>query len=83
MGQEDPLEEEIVTYSSIFAREILWTEEPGGLPSMGKNLLPCYKILCIESQCTYLELTNSIGKDPDVGKDCRQEEKGMTEDEMV
>ena len=23
------------------------------------------------------------GKDPDVGKDCRQEEKGMTEDEMV
>ena len=24
-----------------------------------------------------------IGKDPDAGKDCRQEEKGMTEDEMV
>ena len=24
-----------------------------------------------------------IGKDPDTGKDCRQEEKGMTEDEMV
>ena len=23
------------------------------------------------------------GKDPDAGKDCRQEEKGMTEDEMV
>jgi len=24
-----------------------------------------------------------IGKDPDAGKDCRREEKGMTEDEMV
>ena len=24
-----------------------------------------------------------IGKDPEAGKDCRQEEKGMTEDEMV
>ena len=24
-----------------------------------------------------------IGKDPDAGKDCRQEEKGTTEDEMV
>ena len=24
-----------------------------------------------------------IGKDPDAGKDCRQEEKGMTEDEIV
>ena len=48
-----------------------------------KNLLPCYKILCIESQCTYLELTNSIGKDPDAGKDSGQEEMEVTEDEMV
>ena len=24
-----------------------------------------------------------IGKDPDAGKDCRREEQGMTEDEMV
>ena len=27
--------------------------------------------------------TGLIGKDPDAGKDCRREEKGMTEDEMV
>ena len=27
--------------------------------------------------------SDSIGKDPDAGKDCRQEEKEMTEDEMV
>ena len=33
LGQEDPLEEEMATYSSILAWEISWTEEPGGLPS--------------------------------------------------
>ena len=35
LGQEDPLEEEMATHSSIFAWRILWTEEPGGLQSMG------------------------------------------------
>ena len=34
LGQEDPLEEEIATHSSILAWEILWTEEPGGLQSL-------------------------------------------------
>ena len=34
LGQEDPLEKEMATYSSSLAREILWTEEPGGLQSM-------------------------------------------------
>ena len=32
VGQEDPLEEGMVTHSSIFAWEIPRTEEPGGLP---------------------------------------------------
>ena len=35
LGQEDPLEEEMVTHSSILAWKILWTEESGGLQSMG------------------------------------------------
>ena len=35
MGQEDPLEKEMTTHSSILAWEIPWTEEPGGLQSMG------------------------------------------------
>ena len=35
LGQEDPLEEERATHSSILAREIPWTEEPDGLQSMG------------------------------------------------
>ena len=35
LGGEDPLEKEMVIYSSIFAWEILWPEEPGGLQSTG------------------------------------------------
>ena len=34
-GQEDPLEEEMATRSSILAWKIPWVEEPGGLQSMG------------------------------------------------
>ena len=34
MGREDPLEKEMAMHSSILAREIPWTEEPGGLQSM-------------------------------------------------
>ena len=34
LGQEDPLEKEMATHSSILAWEIPWTEEPGGLQSM-------------------------------------------------
>ena len=30
LGQEDPLGEEMATHSSVLAREIPWTEEPGG-----------------------------------------------------
>ena len=35
LGQEDPLEKEMATYSSILAWRIPWTEVPGGLQSMG------------------------------------------------
>ena len=35
LSREDPLEEEMATYSSILAWEIPWTEEPGRLQSMG------------------------------------------------
>ena len=35
LGWEDPLEKEMATHSSILALRILWTEEPGGLQSMG------------------------------------------------
>ena len=35
LGWEDPLEKGTATHSSILAWRIPWTEEPGGLPSMG------------------------------------------------
>ena len=35
LGWEDPLEEGIATHSSILAWRIPWTEEPGGLQSIG------------------------------------------------
>ena len=37
LGREDPLEEEMVTDSSILAWEIPWTEDPGRLQSMGSQ----------------------------------------------
>ena len=40
-GQEDPLEEEMATHSSILAWEIPWTEEPGGMQSMGLQRVGC------------------------------------------
>ena len=35
LGREDPLEKAMATHSSILAREISWTEEPGRLQTMG------------------------------------------------
>jgi len=35
LGQEDPLEEEMASHSSILAWEIPWTEESGRLQSLG------------------------------------------------
>ena len=37
LGQEDTLEKEMATHSSILARRIPWMEEPGGLQSMGSQ----------------------------------------------
>ena len=37
LGQEDPLEKEMATHSSILVWEISWIEEPGGLQSAGSR----------------------------------------------
>ena len=37
LGREDPLEKRMATHSSILAWRILWTEEPGGLQSVGSQ----------------------------------------------
>ena len=37
LGWEDPPEKEMTTHSNILAGKISWTEEPGGLQSMGSQ----------------------------------------------
>ena len=37
LGREDPLEEGMATHPSVLAWRIPWTQEPGGLPSMGQH----------------------------------------------
>ena len=37
LSQEDPQEEEMATHSSILALKVPWTEEPGGLQSIGSQ----------------------------------------------
>ena len=37
LGQEDPLEEGMATHSSLLAGRMPWTEEPGGLQSIGSQ----------------------------------------------
>jgi len=49
LGREDPLEKEMATHSSIIARKIPWTEEPGKLQSMG-----------LQSQTQMSDLTSSL-----------------------
>ena len=59
LGWEDPLEEGTVTHSSIFAWRIPWTEEPGGLQSMG--LQRSHTWLKRHSTCIYmLSITHFI-----------------------
>ena len=42
LGQEDPLEKEMATHSSILAWRIPWTEESGRLQSMGSQRVEHY-----------------------------------------
>ena len=42
LGQEDSLEKEMATHSSILAWKIPWTEEPVGLQSMGSQRVRHY-----------------------------------------
>ena len=41
LGQDDPLEKGMATHSSILAWKIPWTEEHGGLQSMGSQRVRC------------------------------------------
>ena len=45
LGWEDPLEKELATHSGILAWTIPWTEEPGGIHSMGSQNWTRLKLL--------------------------------------
>ena len=51
LGQEDPLEEEMATHSSILAWEVQWTKEPGGLQSMGSQRVGQNLVTGQQQQC--------------------------------
>ena len=55
-GGEDSLEKEMATHTSILAREILWTEEPGGLQFMGSHgsATECSCSLCFRDRKFYV-----------------------------
>ena len=46
LGQEDPLEKEMATHSSILTWQISWTVKPGRLQSMGSKELDANEYVC-------------------------------------
>ena len=93
------LEKEMATHSSVLAWRIPGTGEPGGLLSLGSHRVRHDWSDLAAAAAAFIGRTDAeaetpilwpphakswlIGKDPDAGKDWRQEEKGTTEDEMV
>ena len=53
LGQKDPLEKEVATHSSILAWRIPWTEEPGGLQSMGHKEMDTTERLTLSLSCIF------------------------------
>ena len=78
LAQENPLEKEMATHSSILAWEVLWTEEPGRLQSMGlqeesdttyqlnHELLSCYLVVLV-LYGNYIKGYNSLSRIVTVG----------------
>ena len=58
LGQKDPLEEDMAPHSSILAWGIPWTEEPGGLQSMGSQRVTRLKQLSTHAQQCVCSVTS-------------------------
>ena len=61
LGQEDPLEEGMATLSSILAWERPWTEEPGGLQSMGLQESDMTYWLNHQMKCIHRKNVDAVG----------------------
>ena len=57
LGWEDPLEKQMATHSSILAWRILWTEEPGGLQSLGSQRVRHNRVT---NTCTFTPGTDAV-----------------------
>ena len=57
LGREDPLEEDMTTHFSILAWRIPWTEEAGGLRSMGGALLPSRQTQLLKDLVTLMGMS--------------------------
>ena len=64
LGHEDPLEKELATHSSILARRIPWTEEPGRLQSTGSQRVG-HDLATNHTQTHY----NGMGETVELGKE--------------
>ena len=60
LGWEDPLEKGKATHSSILAWRIPWTEEPGGLQSMGSQRVGHDSVANIYPVLTFLYFSNLL-----------------------
>ena len=52
LGQDDPLEKGMTTHYSILAWKIPWTEEPGGLQSMGSHRVGHEQLSTLTQSCS-------------------------------
>ena len=62
LSREDPLEEAMATHSSILARDIPWTEEPGGLQSMGSQRVQSHRQSLCKRDCSLFCTVCGIAK---------------------
>ena len=64
LGWEDPLEKEMATHSNILAWKLQWTEEPGGLQSMGSQrmILLLMANTCVYTHDTFVLRPSLVGK---------------------
>ena len=56
LGRQDPLEKGMATHSSILAWRIPWTEEPGGLQSLGRRESDTTEQLSTHKQDLHLDM---------------------------
>ena len=61
LGWEDPLKKGMTTHSNILAWRIPWTEEPGGLQSMGSQKIKGRKGISFKIHFGYLNIRQNYG----------------------